>query len=277
MRIDAHHHFWHYNPAEYGWIDETMQRIRRDFLPPDLAGELQAVGIDGVVTVQARQSLEETDWLLSLAAKHEFMRGVVGWLPLCDAALQDHLDERSTVAKLKAVRHVVHDEPDDNFILRQDFNRGVATLGKHGLTYDILIFERHLPQTIEFVDLNPQVTFVLDHLAKPRIKENVLEPWRTQIAELAKRPNVYCKVSGMVTEADFSAWTPVQLRPYWETVINAFGPERVMFGSDWPVCLVACEYAEWHRVVADFAAELSAIEQARLFGGTANDAYRLGV
>jgi L-fuconolactonase len=275
MKIDAHHHYWHYTPEEYGWIDDSMQRIRRDFLPADLAATIAPVGFEGVVTVQARQTLEETEWLLSLAAGHDFMRGVVGWVPLVDPQIRSHLERYAANPKLKAVRHVVQGEPDDQFILRADFNAGIATLRDFGLIYDILIFERHLPQTIQFVDCHPQQVFVLDHIAKPRIKENLLEPWRTNLRTVAQRENVYCKFSGLVTEADFTTWTPEQLRPYWETVLDAFGPDRLMFGSDWPVCLVASEYAQWFATVSDFACELSLTERDRFFGETATEAYRL--
>jgi L-fuconolactonase len=275
MRIDAHHHYWVYDPVEYGWIDDSMGAIRRSFLPEDLKQTISATGVDGVVTVQARQSLEETEWLLDLASQNEFMRGVVGWVPLMDPAVGDCLAHYATDPKFRAVRHVVQGEPDDQFILGEAFNRGVSLLQKHGLVYDILIFERHLPQTITFVDRHPEQVFVLDHIAKPRIAENLLEPWATNIRELARRPNVYCKLSGLVTEADHSGWTEAQLRPYMETVLDAFGPQRVMFGSDWPVCLVACEYARWHGIVSGFVSELSTDEQDRVLGGTAIEAYSL--
>ena len=176
---------------------------------------------------------------------------------------------------LKSVRHVVHDETDDNFILRDDFNRGIGELKKHSLAYDILIFERHLPQTIRFVDSHPDQVFVLDHIAKPCIKEASFEPWNTSIRELAKRPNDYCKVSGMVTEADYQRWTDTQLRPYFDAVLEAFGAQRLMFGSDWPVCLVACGYQRWHQLVSGWVQSLSSDETARILGGTAVDAYRL--
>ena len=275
MLLDAHHHFWQYDPAQYGWIGDTMPCIRRDFLPADLKAEIAKAGIDGVVSVQARQSIEETNWLLGFAAHHAFIRGVVGWVPLVDANVAHHLGRLAKNRKLKAVRHVVHDEPDPQFILRDDFNRGISLLTSYGLVYDILVFERHLPQTIRFVDRHPSQVFVLDHIAKPLIKDNVLEPWRANIRELARRGNVYCKLSGMVTEADWRRWTVAKLRPYVETVIEAFGPRRVMFGSDWPVCLVACEYARCHSVVKECIAGMCADDQARILGGTAEEAYKL--
>jgi L-fuconolactonase len=273
--IDAHHHFWRYNVQDFGWIDEAMRVIRRDFLPADLAKTIRAAGVDGVVSVQARQSLEETRWLLELAGGNPFVRGVVGWVPLISPEVEKILGELAANPKLRAVRHVLQGEADEFYMLREDFNHGIAALRGHGLVYDILIFERHLPQTIELVDRHPQQVFVLDHVAKPRIKEGLVEPWRKNIQELARRPNVYCKISGMVTEADYANWTEVQLRPYVETVLEAFGPQRLMFGSDWPVCLVACDYARWINLVRGWIGKLSAGEQARILGETAVEAYEL--
>jgi L-fuconolactonase len=273
MKIDAHHHFWIYDPAQYGWIGQ--EALRRNFLPADLQAEIADAGVDGVVSVQARQTLEETRWLLEFAARHAFIRGVVGWVPLSAPDLRDELARLASQPKLKAVRHVLQGERDDQYVARPDFNAGVAALREFNLAYDILIYERHLPQTVGFVDRHPRQTFVVDHIAKPRIREKVVSPWREQIRELARRPNVYCKLSGLVTEADARAWTPEQLRPYAETVLEAFGPRRVMFGSDWPVCLAACTYRRWHDVAAEFLSRLSATEQARVWGGTATEAYRL--
>jgi L-fuconolactonase len=272
--IDAHHHFWRYTVEDYGWINDAMRVIRRDFLPPDLEREMRAAGVDGVVSVQARQSLEETRWLLELARKHSFIRGVVGWAPLIDANVPKILEELATDKKLRAIRHVLQREPD-GYMLRDDFNRGVAALRPLDLVYDILIFERHLPQSIEMVDRHPQQVFVLDHIAKPLIKENILEPWRTQMLELAKRPNVYCKISGLATEADYTQWTEAQLKRYFDVALEAFGPRRLMFGSDWPVCLVACDYARWHALVRQWTKALSSAEQSRIFGETAIEAYGL--
>ena len=274
-KIDSHHHFWRFDPIEYAWIADSMRTIQRDFLPRDLLPELVNAGVDGVVSVQARQSVAETQWLLDLAADHHFIRGVVGWVDLVAPTLDAELARFALNPKLKAVRHVIHDEVDENYILRDDFNRGIRRLKTHLLAYDILVRERHLLQTIDFVDLHPQQVFVLDHIAKPRIKEGELEPWRRNILELARRPNVYCKVSGMVTEADFTTWTEEQLRPYFDVVLDAFGPQRLMFGSDWPVCLVACDYGRWHKLVSGWVDSLTADEQARILGLTAIEAYGL--
>ena len=263
-----------YNAAEYGWIDETMKVIRRDFLPPDLEEEIRTFGIDGVVSVQARQTLEETRWLLSMAAQQEFIKGVVGWVPLTKCSVREELELLGTEPKLRAVRHVVQSEAD-SYMLRDDFNAGVAALLQFGLAYDILICERQLPEACQFVDRHANQVFVLDHIAKPRIKEDLLDPWRQNIAELARRENVYCKLSGMVTEADFDTWTEAQLQPYFEAVLETFGPRRLMFGSDWPVCLVACSYSRWYEIVQRFAERLSEDEKASLFGATACRAYGL--
>jgi len=275
MKIDSHHHFWKYSGREYGWIGDNMKVLRRDFLPPDLAKEIAAAGIEGVVSVQARQSLEETQFLLDFAEGNDFIRGVVGWAPLVNPAVGKDIEKFASRPKLKGLRHVLQDDPDDNYILRDDFDRGIRALRDVGLVYDILIYERHLPQTLTFVDRHPDQVFVLDHIAKPRIKDNVLEPWRANIRRLAERPHVYCKLSGMVTEADWQNWTADQLTPYFDSVLRAFGPRRLMFGSDWPVCLLAASYRKWVTAVAGAIAKLSADEQARIWGGTAVEAYGL--
>jgi L-fuconolactonase len=275
MKIDAHHHFWKYDPAQYGWIDDSMTAIRRDFLPFDLKRALDSAGFDGAISVQARQTVEETFWLLDLADAHDFLKGVVGWVPLADPNVRGILDRLANRRKLNGIRHVVQDEPGDDFILRGDFNAGVRLLADYGLAYDILIYERQLPQSIEFVDRHPNQVFILDHMAKPRASEQVVEPWRTNIRRLAERDNVYCKISGLVTEADWKRWTEAQLFVYLETVLDAFGPHRLMFGSDWPVCLVASSYEKWYEVVSRFCEKLSRDERARIFGGTAIEAYRL--
>jgi L-fuconolactonase len=274
--IDAHHHFWNYDPAEYGWISDEMAVLRRDFTQWDLGRETEAAGVDGVVSVQARQTVDETFRLLEIAAMNDWVCGVVGWVPLVDPDIAERLECFEGIEKLKAVRHVVQDEPDDDFILRADFNRGVAALKQFNLAYDILIFERHLQQTIAFVDRHPEQVFVLDHLAKPRVREGIFDPWRQNLCTLARRSNVYCKLSGVVTEADWRAWTPAQVRPYFDAALEAFGPRRLMFGSDWPVCLLACDYKRWADTVREWAATaMSPAEQERFFGGTAIEAYQL--
>ncbi len=252
-----------------------MERIQRDFLPLDLKSEIEAAGIDRVVSVQARQTLEETEWLLALAAEFDFIAGVVGWVPLVSPRVPEQLERLSGHDRLQGVRHVLQDEPDDQYMLAAEFNRGVGLLRDFGLTYDILIFERHLPQTLEFVDRHPNQVFILDHVAKPRIRHGLISPWKENMQELARREHVYCKVSGMATEADWDAFTEDDLQPYLEVALEAFGPERLMFGSDWPVCLLACEYGRWARIVRAFCQRLSASERARIEGGTALEAYGL--
>jgi L-fuconolactonase len=276
VRIDSHHHFWNYNRDEYAWIGPDQAVLQRNFLPDDLQKEIKAARIDGVISVQARQTLEETRWLLELAARHHFILGVVGWVPLIDADVERHLEIFSGERKFRGVRHVLHDEADDHYMLRADFNRGIDLLEKFKLIYDILIFERHLPQTLEFVDRHPSQTFVVDHMAKPRIKAGELEPWRQHIRELAKRPHVACKLSGMVTEADHRRWTPAQLEPYIQTVLECFGPDRLMFGTDWPVCLLASDYQRWVSVVERAISTLSYGERAAIMGGTAARIYGTG-
>ena len=274
MILDAHQHFWKYTRTEYDWIDDAMAVIRRDFLPADLKQTIKDAGVVGVVSVQARQTIEETAWLLDLAGKHDFIRGVVGWVPLISPDIDEHLARFAANKKLKGVRHVLQGEADE-YMSRADFNAGIEELRRHDLVYDILIVERQLPAAIALVDRHPNQTFVLDHVAKPRIRENVLDPWRENIRELARRPNVFCKISGVVTEADYRAWTPQQLRPYFDVVLESFGPRRLMFGSDWPVCLVACGYRRWVELVREFIATLSPDEQQNILGDTALRAYAL--
>lgn len=275
MRVDSHQHFWRYDPVEYGWIGPEQRVLQRDFRPADLHAELRAAGIDAAVSVQARQSLAETDWLLDLADEHPFLAGVVGWVPLEADDLSAVLDRYAARPKLVGVRHVLQDEPDDAYCLRPAFDRGIGELARRNLVYDILIFERQLPAAIALVDAHLGQRFVLDHVAKPRIRAGELEPWASLMRELARRPNVTCKLSGLVTEADHASWTPSTLRPYVEVALEAFGPARLMFGSDWPVCLLAAGYSRWAEVARGCVAELSAGERERVLGGTAVEAYGL--
>jgi L-fuconolactonase len=274
-RIDAHHHLWRYSKKEYGWIVENMAGLARDFLPQDLEPELSSSGIHGSIAVQARQTLVETQALLDFAQEFPFIRGVVGWAPIARPEFPQVLERFHHFEKLKGFRHVVQDEPDDAFLLRPDFNAGIALLERYGLVYDILIFERHLPAAISFVDRHPTQVFVLDHIAKPRIRDRVLEPWRTNIRELARRENVYCKLSGMVTEAHWTQWSFPDLLPYFEVVLDAFGPKRLMAGSDWPVCLLAATYQTWFSTLREFIYRLSSAEQEMILGGVANEVYSL--
>lgn len=274
MRVDSHHHLWHYTPEEYGWIDDSMQGLRRDFLPGDLDAVAGAAHIDATVAVQARQTLEETHWLLELAGQSKTIRGVVGWAPLADESFGESVEVLARTPLLKGLRHVVQGEPD-GFLDGAGFNRGIAAMLPTGLVYDILIFARQLPEAIRFVDRHPEQQFVLDHMAKPDILHDGFAPWNLAIRELARRPNVVCKLSGMVTECDYRTWTPEQLQPYMDTVLAAFGPARLMFGSDWPVLTVAASYNRWLETVTDFLSPLTPGERADIEGETAARIYRL--
>lgn len=276
-RIDAHQHFWLYDPNQYGWITEQMATLRRNFLPRDLSPELHAQGIAASIAVQARQTVEETQWLLSLADTNSNIAGVVGWLPLCSQTLEGHLDSLPQPSKLKGLRHVLQDELTDDLVTSEPFNRGIAVLTRRNLVYDILIYQHQLPPILDLVDRHPDQVFVLDHIGKPRIADRLLEPWRRYIRELARRPNVSCKLSGMVTEAEWKNWSPATLQPYYEAVLEAFGPGRLMYGSDWPVCLLAAEYSEWYCTTLGWTSALSAHERSEIFGGTAQRVYNLGV
>ncbi len=274
-RIDAHQHFWRYKPEDYAWIDASMDRLQCDRLPEDLEPELAAAGIGGVITVQAQQTVEETEWLLQLAKEYEWIRGVVGWAPVGCASFAAELERLSADTQLKGLRHMVQAEPDPEFLLREGFASGIRSMLGTGLAHDLLILEHQLPQAICFVDQHPKQRFVLDHLAKPKIGSDRLEPWRTHIRDLARRPNVYCKLSGMVTEAQWDCWTCDDLRPHVEAALEAFGPQRIMAGSDWPVCIVAATYGEWMATLEALLSSLTCDEKDRIFGGTAIEAYQL--
>lgn len=279
-RIDAHHHLWRYSPQEYDWIDEDMSALRRDFLPADLKAAMASAGIDGSIAVQARQSLDETRWLLDLADATDAVRGVVGWAPIAGEEFPGVMEEFDGRAKLKGLRHVIQDERDPHYILREDFNSGIRTLSGSGLVYEILIFERHLEDAVYFVDEHPHQPFVLDHIAKPLIAAGQIEPWATRMREMGLRENVVCKLSGLATEADWRA-DPIRassldtLKPYLDVAVEAFGPARLMAGSDWPVCLLATGYAQWFGLLRDYFASFSETEHAAVFGGTAIEIYGL--
>ncbi len=275
MRIDAHQHFWRYSAAEYPWIGPGMERLARDFLPADLAPLLEAGGIAGTVAVQARQSLEETRWLLELADGHGFIRGVVGWVDLRSTHVADQLARFAGHPRFVGVRHVVQDEADPRFLLGEAFLHGLARVAEAGLVYDLLVLAPQLPAAAEMVALRPGQPFVLDHLAKPPIAAARLDPWRDDIRALARHPHVSCKLSGMVTEARLRQWRREDFLPYMETALEAFSPERLMFGSDWPVCTLSGEYAEVAGIVDDFLAGLAPAERAAIEGGTAARVYGL--
>jgi L-fuconolactonase len=274
MRIDSHQHFWRFNPADYGWMKSGWP-IRRDFLPVDLEQALRARNLDGCVAVQARQSLAESRWLLELAAGASIIRGVVGWVDLCSPRLEEELNQFAPHPRFVGVRHVVQDEPDDAFMLRKDFQGGIGRLRRFGLTYDLLVFPRQLPAAMALAERFPEQPFVLDHLAKPPIKDGGLSPWREQIRQLAKLPNVSCKVSGLVTEADWQHWRAQDFKPYLDVAFEAFGPDRLMFGSDWPVCLLAGSYESVFELAQNYVGGLGTVTAAKFFGGNAAKIYGL--
>jgi L-fuconolactonase len=256
---------------------DGMKGLRRDFLVEDLRAVTAETGVTGTIVVETERTIEETGWLSQVAASDDLIRGVVGWAPLTSPAVVAELERIASLPKMKAIRHPIHDESDDQFVLRDDFNRGVAALKHFDLRYDILIFEKHLPQTIQFVDRHPDQVFILDHVAKPRIRDRVFSPWRENIRELARRSNIYCKVSGMVTEADWHTWSDEGLSPYIETILEAFTPKRIMFGSDWPVVTLASSYRRWIGTVRSAIAQLSVTERERILGETAVEAYSLSL
>jgi L-fuconolactonase len=278
MKIDAHQHFWRFAPETHGWITERMGVLKRDFLPSDLEAERIASGVHGSVAVQAEQSERETDFLLSLAECDRSIMGVVGWVDFRRHDLCERLEHYSKRDRLMGFRHLVEFEPDDDFLLREDFLRGIAHLERYGFTYDIVIYPRHVANAVRFVEKFPSQRFVIDHLAKPEIRSGaVAAKWRDGIAALAAHPNVYCKLSGMVTEADWTQWRADDFAPYLDAVVGAFGVERVMFGSDWPVCLVAASYAQVMGIVEAYAGRFSASECAKIFCENAARFYGLEI
>jgi len=271
--IDSHQHFWHYRPETHGWIDERMQVLKQDFLPADLEPLLRAEGLSGSVAVQAAQSLDDTRFLLDLAERHSMVRAVVGYVDLLAPDLEGQLESLSSRKRLRGIRHIAQDEPDDGWLARGDVIRAIATLGRFGLTYDILVFARQLPAAVTLARALPEQPFVVDHIAKPEIAAGRLDPWRAEIRRLAELPHVCCKLSGLVTEARWDAWQPADLRPYLDVVLEAFGPNRLMYGSDWPVCLLAGTYAEVIGLVRGAIAALSRDEQDAIMGGNAARFY----
>ncbi|WP_152287576.1 amidohydrolase family protein [Flavicella marina] len=275
MTIDSHQHFWNYEPIKHEWIDESMAVIRKDFTPSDLKLVYNQNNIDGCVAVQADQTLEETNFLLELAASNDFIKGVVGWADLRSENIENTLDNYQDKDKLKGFRHVVQGEADHNFLLRPNFTRGISLLEKYNYTYDILIFPHQLGATLEFVKKFPNQKFVIDHIAKPYIKDGFFDGWATMIKEIATYENVSCKLSGMITEADFKTWTENQIHPYMEVVLNSFGAQRTLYGSDWPVCLVAGNYTRVKKLTTEFIATLSTTEQQAIMGNNAIKFYNL--
>jgi L-fuconolactonase len=275
MIIDSHHHLWNYNPLDYGWMGDSMQVLKRDYLPPDLKPVLKDAGVDGTVVVQARQTLEETEWLLDLAGTNDFIYGVVGWVDLCSPDLAQQLDKFAKHPKLVGVRHVIHDEPDDDFMLREEFKVGIGQLEDYGLVYDLLLFPLHLRRAAELVRIFPGQRFVLDHLGKPPIKDGEIKSWQKDLENLAQFSNVYCKLSGMVTEADWFSWEQEDFVPYMSVLLDAFGPDRIMLGSDWPVCTLAGDYGKVMLIPGEFISKLSTKDQELIQYRTAIECYQL--
>ncbi len=274
-RIDSHQHFWRYNTDEYPWIDESRAPLKVDYLPPDLQALMAATGIDGTVAVQARQNLRETEFLVELADQYDFIRGVVGWVDMRADDVEAQLERFASHPRMVGVRHIVHDEADDRFMLGGNFLRGMAKLADFDLRYDLLLFPRHLPIAIDVVKRFPEQPFVLDHIAKPFIKDGTLEPWESDIRKLASFDKVWCKVSGMVTEAAWGNWMQDAFTPYLDVVFDCFGSDRLMFGSDWPVCTLSGSYVEVVGIVETHIASLSANEQTKIMGGNASKFYQL--
>jgi L-fuconolactonase len=266
MRIDAHQHFWQYNPAQHTWMTDEMAVLRRDFLPGDLAPLLESAGFDATIAVQARQILEETDWLLALADQYEFIGGVVGWVDLRADDVDRQLQRYAGHPKFRGVRHIVHDEPDVEFMLLPEFRRGIRALGQFGLTYDLLVRPAHLPAALKLVREFPAQPFVVDHIAKPLIKNGTIQPWRKDLEALAGCENVCCKLSGMVTETNWRGWKPADFAPYLDIVLDAFGEDRVMIGSDWPVCTLAGDYGSVMEIVVNYVERLPAGARAKILG-----------
>ena len=275
MRIDAHQHFWVYNPEEYSWISNTMNILRKDFLPADLLPILKQSGFDGSIAVQARQSLKETRWLLKLARDFDFIKGVVGWIDLSSGEAESQIEEFASDPKLVGVRHVLQDEPDDKFMLRDSFLRGIRLLKKFDLVYELLLFPGHLHNAVQLVKKFPDQQFVLDHIGKPLIKDKILSPWKEGIHQLAMQPNVFCKLSGIVTEASWTGWSSSDFVPYLDVIFDSFGPSRLMIGSDWPVCTLASDYKETIKIIIDYIALNSETDMELIMGGNAEKIYNL--
>lgn len=274
MKIDAHQHFWQFDPVRDAWIDDAMSVIRRDFLPEDLQPLLTANGIDGCVAVQADQSETETEFLLDLAAKNEHIKGVVGWVDLRKKNVKERLAHYAKNQLFKGVRHIAQGEADD-FLLRPDVQHGIGFLAHYDLTYDILVFARQLPAVIELVKAFPQQKFVLDHLAKPQISQGLDKEWQGHIAALVEYPNVFCKLSGMVTETDNFKWKKSDFTPFLDVIFTSFGTDRVMYGSDWPVCLLAADYGKQLNILQEYISDFPEFEQSKIMGGNAASFYNL--
>jgi L-fuconolactonase len=274
-RIDSHQHFWNYDRSRHMWMSEEMEVLKKDFAPKDLGPLLKQCNLDGCVAIQASQSEAENDFLLKTAAASSIVRGIVGWVNLRSGNVIERLSFYKQFEKIKGFRHVIQDEPDLNFMLQPDFLNGVKALRNFGYTYDILIFNIHLPNTLELVKRFPDQPFVIDHLAKPEIRNHDYEDWRKQLTAIAAFSNVFCKISGMVTEAKWHRWKQGDFRIYLDTVVELFGTERIMYGSDWPVCTLSSSYEEMYKIVDDYFSEFSEDEQNNFFALNATRFYHL--
>ena len=275
MKIDSHQHFWHYDPSKHVWMNEFMGVLKKDYLPTYLEPLLKSCELDGCIAVQANQAEVENEFLLDLVSKHDFIKGIVGWTDLRAENLSERLEYYQQFSKIKGFRHVIHDEPALDFMLHPSFMKGVSMLKNYGYTYDILIFAAHLPNTLEFIKALPNQPLVIDHIAKPNIKNGEIETWKKQIKEVAAFENISCKISGMVTEADWQNWKKEDFTKYLDVVVEAFGTKRIMYGSDWPVCTLAAKYQEQYNIVKDYFSSFSATEQNAFFGENAIQFYNL--
>lgn len=277
MIIDAHQHFWKRSlPFQYGWLDAPHNApIAGDFLPEDLQIHMKAAGVERTVFVQTQHDVAENRWVLGLADRHDWIAGVVGWIDLASPACEDQLREFRAHPKFVGVRHIVQDEPDDDFIIRPDVVRGLKVLERHAVPYDLLFYVKHLRHAATLAEMLPDLPMVIDHLAKPRIREHLFDDWRPAFRAAAKFPNMNCKLSGLVTEAHWNNWKSADLKPYVDEALTQFGPDRCMFGSDWPVCELAGSYEQVIDAVRDLTAQLSEVERAAIFGGTATRFYGL--
>jgi len=274
-RIDSHQHFWNYDQSRQVWINEQMEVLKKDFIPKDLEPLLKKCNLDGCVVVQASQSEAENDFLLKMAVASSIVKGIVGWVDLKSDYVIKRLSFYKQFEKIKGFRHVIQDEPDLDFMLQPDFLNGIKALRNFDYTYDILIFSIHLPNTLELIKKFPDQLFVIDHLAKPEIRNHKYENWRKQLAAIASFPNIFCKISGMVTEAKWHQWKQEDFKIYLDTVVELFGTERIMYGSDWPVCTLSSSYEDMYKIVADYFSEFSIDEQNNFFGLNATKFYRL--
>ena len=276
MVIDSHQHFWKYNSHDFPWISDDLSFLKKDFLPDDLFPVLSKNQVNGCIAVQARQSIEETEWLLQLASQHSFIKGVVGWVDLCSKNVEDQLSKFTRGNGLVGVRHVLHDEIDDDFMLRDDFQQGIKHLEQFGLTYDILIFPKHLPQVMQLVKMFPKQKFVIDHAAKPDIKSGNYQSWKNDLEGFRSLPNVFCKLSGLVTEADWKAIDQTNFDPVLDTLFDVFGDKRVMYGSDWPVCQLAASYKQVMDILQNYLINHKELNYERIMGGNCSMFYGLG-